>query len=478
MPEYNKISKLFFEPKGTHNPDEAYSIMDVVTAKDGSAAFAALQDVPAGVALDDAGYWKSIVDVSPVMTSMQAAIKDFGSAAKEVGMRVKGEVSSATGNPAAFLPDAGSLLDVTTMIEPKQEGEGDASRDNIRAISGWSTMTANHSGKNLAGLALTEATTKNGVTLTPSADGTLTLNGTASASTTFNIALLNPIPAGSYTLSLNNPKATTGSCYVALRSASGNAGMDGGFKAANRVSKATTTAEAVRIWIVIVAGEVLEDFKFAIQVESGSVATAFEPYQNEQHVASFNEMVYGGSANWMTGALTEDWHLEAFTGASDEKWTKSSTQTPEGYYRYDRTASGSKTAVGNECLSSHATYWGVNNKDESGKYVAKDGVWVTGTITSNNTTLGVRFVVPFATVDEWKAYLAEQYAAGTPVQVAYRVKAPDVRQFTPSVFAALEPEKVNAISGDGEITVEYVKPLHVSIDERIAAALAAASGKE
>ena len=34
----------------------------------------------------------------------------------------------------------------------------------------------------------------------------------------------------------------------------------------------------------------------------------------------------------------------------------------------------------------------------------------------------------YLTIEEWKAYLAEQYAAGTPVQVAYKLATPKTFQ--------------------------------------------------
>lgn len=69
----------------------------------------------------------------------------------------------------------------------------------------------------------------------------------------------------------------------------------------------------------------------------------------------------------------------------------------------------------------------------------------------------------------------DPYAPGTTpsagAQVVYRLAQPVETEFTPQLFTAADPEQENSFSGDGTIEVEYVKPLHVSIDERIAAAL-------
>ena len=324
MPEYRKISKLFFEPKGTHDPAEAYTIMDVVTSADGSVAYAALQDVPEGVALDDASYWMRVIDMSYTMTAMQTALAAYGNAAKAIGQRVKGEIATATGNPVTCLPDAGSVLDVTTVFEPKQEGEGEASPENPRPISPWDGISLQH------------------------------------GETVYSDAFDTPIP--------------------------------------------------------------------------------------------------GGSKNWLSGVLTQDWYIQELSGASKESWKRSSTQSGGGVYRYDGTISGSRRSAGNECICSHAVYRGVN----------EPGIWLTNTQSTSNTVLAVRFMGTWPTLDDFKAWLAE-----AKPQIAYKIAKPVETQFAPAIITATEPEQENTLSGDGVISVDYVKPLHVSIDERVAAAMAA-----
>lgn len=47
---------------------------------------------------------------------------------------------------------------------------------------------------------------------------------------------------------------------------------------------------------------------------------------------------------------------------------------------------------------------------------------------------------PFAEIDAWKSYLAAQYAAGTPVQIAYKLA-------TPTPFTATGAQPISALSG-------------------------------
>ena len=59
------------------------------------------------------------------------------------------------------------------------------------------------------------------------------------------------------------------------------------------------------------------------------------------------------------------------------------------------------------------------------------------------------------TIDEWKAYLAAQYAAGTPVQVAYKLKKLVVVPDTNSVFFSEKPVQ----GGTGNPSPENIRPI-------------------
>lgn len=57
----------------------------------------------------------------------------------------------------------------------------------------------------------------------------------------------------------------------------------------------------------------------------------------------------------------------------------------------------------------------------------------------------------YSTVDDYKAYLAAQYAAGTPVQIAYKLATPTTIQLTPQEIKQLQG--VNTLYGDGSISM-------------------------
>ena len=69
----------------------------------------------------------------------------------------------------------------------------------------------------------------------------------------------------------------------------------------------------------------------------------------------------------------------------------------------------------------------------------------------------------------------ELLAGNGDMKIAYKLATPIEIQLAPHIISAADPEQTNTLYGDGSIEVEYVKPLHVSIEERVAAALAAAA---
>ena len=59
------------------------------------------------------------------------------------------------------------------------------------------------------------------------------------------------------------------------------------------------------------------------------------------------------------------------------------------------------------------------------------------------------------TVDTWRAYLAAQYAAGTPVQIAYKLEKPAVVPDTNGIFFSEQP----AQGGKGDPSPENIRPI-------------------
>ena len=423
------LTNLIFEPKGMHNPALAYNIKDTVMSADGSRVYFALQDVPAGTALSNSDYWKLQIDLSNTKSEMENALASFGNYAKEIGTRVKGETAKASGNPVSFLPDAGSLLQPVTVLEPQQEGSGDPSPDNIRPISGYNTLGLNHAGKNLVEKVVY------GYIAAGSTEPNFNVDNDSVS------AIVHVVKGQQYKISCAVPfdRLTVAKTETTEFAAQQKLTNVKNFP----ISELAFTAEFTGIAVVYLKSKKDESVKDSLQIELGSTASPFEPYVGKLHTVQIGQTVYGGKMNWLTGRFRAEWWGKTFNGT-------------EGL-----TVGGNGTLI---FKPEHAPVNGRNTAISS--HYPGDRIYCGADINIQNALDGIGY-------DTWAAFTAAQYAAGTPVQVVWPLASPIEIQLTTAVISAAEPEQTNTLYGDGRIDVEYVKPLHVSIEERVAAALAA-----
>ena len=100
---------------------------------------------------------------------------------------VKGSLFEGPASVASF--DDGmenQPMEVKIAINPVQAGSGDPSPSNVRPISGWTSATITRTGKNLLEPFVTSRT-QNGVAITANSDGSIKINGTATAATNINV---------------------------------------------------------------------------------------------------------------------------------------------------------------------------------------------------------------------------------------------------------------------------------------------------
>ena len=162
--------------------------------------------------------------------------------------------------------------------------------------------------------------------------------------------------------------------------------------------------------------------------------------QVQEFTLDLGQTVYGGSLNWHTGELTIDREVLAFNGT--EKWAYSNPN--DGYCRIQQ--SNNKRYTKDTRVCSHYSLYSGYSAEYTFPYMrANDG-------TGNWVYEGKQGAGYYASADDFKAYLAEQYAAGTPVQVCYQLAAPVTIQLTPQEILALSG--VNTLYSDtGDTTV-------------------------
>lgn len=175
-----------------------------------------------------------------------------------------------------------------------------------------------------------------------------------------------------------------------------------------------------------------------IQLELGSTATPYEPYISQTNTLTLPETVYGGEVDAVSGEVAEAWGLVTFDGT--ETWVVS------GKYLDDKTdwyylSSKIPNAVdefprkGNEICSHYPHADVANNNTVQGCAI----VWGAIRVRWGDT-------IP-DDANAWKAYLAAQNAAGTPVQVAYKLAEP-------VPFTATGAQSITALAGTNTILTD------------------------
>lgn len=207
-----------------------------------------------------------------------------------------------SGNPVVCYPVAGYPLGVKAKWEPMQEGTGTPSPENIRPIKGRDSVTVERCGDNLLKFPYaTSSANRNGLVITSQQDGSITVNGTATADTWYaiNLDIEKRLP-------MNTPMALSGcpaggstkSYYIGLYlggkwfSDSGNGNTD---------IKFTTQEISSRVEVSIIKGTVCNNLTFYPKIEVGTTITPYRKYQSSTTPLTLPETVYGGEVDAATG---------------------------------------------------------------------------------------------------------------------------------------------------------------------------------
>ena len=323
-----------------------------------------------------------------------------------------------TGNPVVCYPVSSYPLSVKASWEPTQEGSGDPSPDNVRPIKGRDSVTVERCGENLIKYPYSSSSvSRNGLVITSQQDGSITVNGTATADTWCAIGLNieKRLPMNTpITLSGCPAGGSTKSYYIGLylggkwHADTGNGNTD---------IKFTTREIASRVEVSIIKGTVCNNSTFYPKIEVRTTITSYSKYHGQTAALTLPRTIYGGTVDAVTGNGNENTKIITLDG-NELKFTK------RGIYinLMDHSAPGiSKNGI---ICCSHF---------DKGLFGANTNYEFCFMLESDMTSL-------FASVDDLNAYLAAQYAAGTPVQVAYKLAEP-------VPFAATGAQPIPALSG-------------------------------
>ena len=187
--------------------------------------------------------------------------------------------------------------------------------------------------ENLAPIEITD-TTSNGITITNNGDGSVTLNGTATANTRFNFFNDKSIPIqDNLVMSIHNVSGTVdGATNLYLYDADGNQITYMNIYTSTEKT-ASFTGNVKQAQILISNGRTCNNYKFYFQLEEGN--TAHEYTKNGENIelckiGDYQDRIYKDSGKWYkhseigkivyTGASSEDWHIRSVTGETYDRF--------------------------------------------------------------------------------------------------------------------------------------------------------------
>lgn len=349
-----------------------------------------------------------------------------------------------TGNPVQCYPVTCYPLGVTASWEPVQAGSGEPSPDNIRPISGRDSVKVERCGENL--LDVSRVAENKNCTVDGNTIHVVDTSGWGSS----YILFARKYPAGTYTIQIDADTAAHGRFLLRGYDASGNMVavsilpyMVGYDTVYNAYYKSTvlypynpsgthkvitfTVQGAAYFQVGLTGGLSAEEASAVLKnfalVPGTTAPTTYTPYIGQTATLTLPRTIYGGEVDAVTGEGLGTWKLLTLDGT--EPWNA----VGSGDTLYFQSTS---ISIGTRVLSrgDYCTTFPIASVSSSNTVQGVNG-W--------KTSLYLRWST-FADVAALKSYLAAQYAAGTPVQVCYKLA-------TPTPFIATGAQPIPALPG-------------------------------
>lgn len=372
-----------------------------------------------------------------------------GKGYKVTAWAIKGKVNSACGLrtesenslaiAAELTPGVNNDIQLRLMVS-KDTPTAWEPYENIRPIKGRANVTVERCGDNLLKFPYaTSSANRNGLVITSQQDGSITVNGTATADTWYaiNVDTEKRLP-------MNTPMALSGcpaggstkSYYIGLYlggkwfADSGNGNTD---------IKFTTQEISSRVEVSIIKGTVCNNLTFYPKIEVGTTITPYRKYQSSTNTLTLPETVYGGEVDAVSSEGQETQKLVILNGT--ESWNSwginAHNPAITGFYTYDINDYDAKNAKGicSHLETPNQDVWGGRNAGIGFATVGSSRYFMFSMMTSSLPDISAGHEVA-----SLKAYLAAQNAAGTPVQIAYKLA-------TPTSFTATGAQPIPALAG-------------------------------
>lgn len=313
-----------------------------------------------------------------------------------------------SGNPVVCYPVAGYALGVKASWEPVQEGSGTPSPENIRPIKGHGSVTVERCGENLLNPKENAHNTYTpyGLTITYIGDDKVHLKGT------YNLEG----GGGSFVILDTQQKLLAGRNLKITGFT-----MEGTKQTYRLYGLRTKDETAITMQAEFAKGDVI-DMTVAIVVSKDTPST-YTPYIGQTNTLTLPETVYGGEVDAVSSEGQETQKLVILNGT--ESWNSwginAHNPAITGFYTYDI---NDYDAINSKGICSHLEtpnqdVWGGRNAGIGFATVGSSRYFMFSMLTSSLPDISAGHEVA-----SLKAYLAAQYAAGTPVQIAYKLAKP------------------------------------------------------
>ena len=315
-----------------------------------------------------------------------------------------------SGNPVVCYPVVGYPLGCKASWEPVQEGSGEPSPENVRPITGRDSVTVTRCGENLLNPSLFQNNKYQNF-------NAATNYYEISNSSGYWISGIQPCsPNTTYRFNKN----VEGGCfYDEKKNVIGIVGFDFTFK----------TPAKCAYYCVNFSSESTPYGTPVIATVSESTPTTYTPYTGQTATLTLPRTIYGGTVDAVTGEGQETWKLLTLDGT--ESWGSAILPGNKGtrWYLHQSQA----PADGRDTVTARSSHY----NGATGKQTYNGVVGVSAYSSSVQIYDSDRAAISLA---NWKAYLAAQYAAGTPVQIAYKLA-------TPTPITATGAQPIPALSG-------------------------------
>lgn len=315
--------------------------------------------------------------------------------AQVVGKPCTFTVENDIQNASLFFAVSGILDNVSAkpQIEKGTTATAYAPYENIRPIKGRDSVTVERCGENLLNIAPFTKLTNKGITYEYVATGGVHISGTATAAVDSPIFAVGHLPPGKY-YGLDVGTGASASIVVQRNGANLWLHAEGVFE--------ILAGDVIKYWYMIATnGATLDTTVYPYIVPGTTAPTTYAPYTGQTATLTLPRTIYGGTVDAVTGEGNENAKIITLDG-NELKFTKANI-----YINLPAHSAPGISKGGIICCSHfNRRLFAVNTTYE-----------FCFLLESDMTSL-------FASVDDLNAYLAAQYAAGTPVQIAYKLAEP------------------------------------------------------